>query len=80
MGALIGEVVNLRAAAVGAVSAVLPADGPEMVDAHLLVGEGLHHLHQAVELLDHGRIPSMQRTYPVTRVGSSRYISATSLE
>ena len=60
VGALIREVVNLGAAAVGAERAVLPADGPEMVDAYLLVREGFHHLHQAVELLDHGRTLLMQ--------------------
>jgi hypothetical protein len=31
-----------------------------MVNADLLIREGFHHLHQTVELLDHGRTPSMQ--------------------
>lgn len=60
VGALIREVVNLSAAAVGAICAILPADGAKMVDAHLLVREGFHHLHQAIELLDHGRTLLMQ--------------------
>ena len=54
---VVGEVVNLGAAAMRTVSAVLPADGAEVVDADLFIAEHFHHLHQAVELLDHGFIP-----------------------
>lgn len=62
MGAIVREVVHLRAAAVRAERAILPANGPEMINADLLVREHFHHLHQAVELLDHGCTLSMQPT------------------
>ena len=37
VGPVVREVVNLRTAAVRAVSPILPADGPEMIDANLIV-------------------------------------------
>jgi hypothetical protein len=42
----------------------------------LFVGEDLHHLHQAIELLDHRRTLQMQRTCPISRAGSNMYITA----
>jgi hypothetical protein len=73
---VVREVINLGAATVWAIGTIFPADRPKVIDADLLVCKGFHHLHQAVELLDHCRTLSMQQNYPTRRLGSSTYISA----
>ena len=67
VGAVVRKVLNLGAAAVQAVSAVLPTNGPEMVGADLFVAERLHHAHQAVELLVH------VANHPIMQIRSSTY-------
>lgn len=56
--ALVGEVVNLgRSAmrAMGALVVLAPTDAAQMINGRLFIGEGFHHLEQAVELHRHGR-------------------------
>lgn len=58
----VAEVIDAVATAVRAELAVAPADRAEMVDAGLLVREGVHEIEQAVEVLHHGRTLPMTRT------------------
>lgn len=51
---VIGEVVDLGRSAVRTMGTILPADRAQVINARLLVGEGFHHVEEAVELLDHG--------------------------
>ena len=48
---------RLGAPAMRAIGTVLPPDGAEVVNAHLLIRECFHHLEEAIELLDDGSIP-----------------------
>lgn len=72
--AAVGEVIDLVPMAMGAELTIGPTDFAQMVNARLLVREGVHQVEQAVEIGLHGRSPILETPYPILRLGSNSYI------
>ena len=73
----VGEGVDPTAAALAAELAVTPANCPEMVDASLLVLEGVRRVEKALKVRDHGVATWIKRSNAYPQFGSSTYIGPT---
>ena len=75
MRATVLEVVDARAAAVGAERSVGPTDRSEMPDAGVLVRESAGQIVKGVEVLQHRHLQPTRGIYSLAADGSSSYIN-----
>lgn len=74
MSAVVREVIDLGCAAMRAKCAMLPADSREMIYGCLLVGQGPHHLNEAVKVLFLRRVLFHSHLMAKNQIGSTMYI------